>query len=785
MPLRSGIMKRIAGWVLVLLLLTGAGSIRAGDPGDEPDELELEFELLQHEETVVTATKQEQTVAEAPSIITVITREQIIQRNHRSVAEAVASVPGMFVNYDYVFHDVGVRGISGELRGASRLIKVMINGQPVSFRSETTNFLGPELVPIEAVERIEVIRGPASALYGANAFLGVVNIMTRSGEDARGATVSLTGSLFKESYGGAGLGLAAGGRIGALDLFVSVAHAREERSGQTIKCTAAVEGEEPCGYVTAVTERLMQRSSFDDIGQPASVLATAGAELGALFGLEDVNLGRLDVTGNLQFLDYRGSFSDWGSLNYGYLVDAEGNSVGRIEGSGNRVALYNGVLHGRYKLGLLDELLGIELGAAYAQGGSSDAERLVEVSGPVNRSGYGFDGVDLSLELSLRPLRIGKGDAGGPAGLVSELEFQAGVDCTRDDISYVPWGEATSLRFTRSTLYNIGAWGQAVGTFIDGRLRLVAGVRYDRHRGASLGDEAREALEPEERERLCGNRVCYDQMSVRAGATYLVIEDAVSLGEDRGSLLEAVFVKALYGTAFKAPSPVFLYNQGFLGERPLNPNPALLPQEIGSLELQLGSSMIGKKLNVTLTFFYNELTNKAEFARHGLAVVARNGSPVESRGIEGQLQMRWMPFELYGNLAYQSSRRKLGDNLDRRIADTFGYPGLMMAAGASWHIDALRLVFNIELQYVGERVGHFFNRSDRIEDRYTLEPYFLLHLNLVTREWKPLGDKETRLALSLRNLLDARYDFPGFQPYYRYDVPGLPRILLLSLSQDF
>jgi hypothetical protein len=41
------------------------------------------------------------------------------------------------------------------------------------------------------------------------------------------------------------------------------------------------------------------------------------------------------------------------------------------------------------------------------------------------------------------------------------------------------------------------------------------------------------------------------------------------------------------------------------------------------------------------------------------------------------------------------------------------------------------------------------------------------------------------VALSVRNLLGTRYDFPGIQPYYRYDVPGLPRTLMATISQEF
>lgn len=119
---------------------------------------------------------------DAPAIVSVVTGEEIREMGYRSVAEALESVPGLYGINDFLAPNLGVRGISGGLRAYSRIVKVLIDGQPVSFRSDTTNFLGPELIPMEAVERIEVVRGPASSLYGANAFLGVVSIVTRRRE---------------------------------------------------------------------------------------------------------------------------------------------------------------------------------------------------------------------------------------------------------------------------------------------------------------------------------------------------------------------------------------------------------------------------------------------------------------------------------------------------------------------------------------------------------------------------------------------------------------------------
>ena len=90
------------------------------------------------DDQVTSATKIAQSISEAPAIITVISRGKIIDRGYETVAEAFGALPGFFINSDYILPDAGVRGVS-ELRGGSRLIKVMVNGHPVSFRSETTN----------------------------------------------------------------------------------------------------------------------------------------------------------------------------------------------------------------------------------------------------------------------------------------------------------------------------------------------------------------------------------------------------------------------------------------------------------------------------------------------------------------------------------------------------------------------------------------------------------------------------------------------------------------------
>ena len=159
-------------------------------------------EAVEDQILVISASRRPQRIELAPAIISVISERQIRTAGYRSVAEALENVPGLAINTDHVFHNVGLRGISGGIRGGSRHLKLLINGHPVAFRSDAQNFLGPELIPIHAVKRIEVIRGPASSVYGVNAFLGVVNVITKTASSGAHALAAGEIGTIKEGISG-------------------------------------------------------------------------------------------------------------------------------------------------------------------------------------------------------------------------------------------------------------------------------------------------------------------------------------------------------------------------------------------------------------------------------------------------------------------------------------------------------------------------------------------------------------------------------------------------------
>jgi outer membrane receptor for ferrienterochelin and colicins len=177
-----------------------SASPSAPEEADRFDELSL-VDLM--DAKVTTATRSVAvTVEKAPSTIAVISREDIDRHGYRTLPEALATVPGLFVVDDLVTGNLAIRGIHAGTDSWSRTVKFMIDGIPVQYHSNGGALLGPEFIPMEAVHAIEVIRGPASALYGANAFLGVVNVITRKPDAGVRATMT---TAMASTHGNAGI----------------------------------------------------------------------------------------------------------------------------------------------------------------------------------------------------------------------------------------------------------------------------------------------------------------------------------------------------------------------------------------------------------------------------------------------------------------------------------------------------------------------------------------------------------------------------------------------------
>jgi iron complex outermembrane receptor protein len=143
--------------------------------GDDEQELAQLMNVLQQETAVATKTRMNSDYV--PGIVTVLEGEQLEALGFRNVWEALAMVPGIQpVRGQVASPLVVVRGLQFPFNSGN--VKILVDGVPLTRQSSGLN--GAVLLfPIEQVERIEVIRGPGSVVYGDFAFMGLINIITR------------------------------------------------------------------------------------------------------------------------------------------------------------------------------------------------------------------------------------------------------------------------------------------------------------------------------------------------------------------------------------------------------------------------------------------------------------------------------------------------------------------------------------------------------------------------------------------------------------------------------
>lgn len=186
------------------LLLAG---LCAG-PAQGGEETVSESEFLGEMPVVLTASRLAQPLDEAPAAVTVIDRQMIRDSGAWDLSEVFRLVPGMVVSYHstraYTMDStVSYHGLSDPY---ARYMQVLIDGRSV-YSPLYGGVLWSDLpVALDDIERIEVTRGPNAASYGANSFMGVINIITRHSADSQGTRVSLSTGRSREEalarYGG-------------------------------------------------------------------------------------------------------------------------------------------------------------------------------------------------------------------------------------------------------------------------------------------------------------------------------------------------------------------------------------------------------------------------------------------------------------------------------------------------------------------------------------------------------------------------------------------------------
>jgi len=230
-------------------------------------ELPLEELMEMPIETVLGASKYEQQVTRAPSSVSVVTAEDVRRFGYRTLAEILRSMRGVYVSDDRNYSYVGVRGFMRPSDYNTRIL-LLVDGHRMNENVYGSMHIGYEgAVPVEMIERVELVRGPSSSIYGDSAFFGIVNVITRQARTLEGTEVAAS--------------------AGSLGTFAArVAHA--STVGEDARFGLSISGR------TSAGQRHLYYPAYDGVASDSDGEDSAGI-------VSTFHQGELDVTGSFSW----------------------------------------------------------------------------------------------------------------------------------------------------------------------------------------------------------------------------------------------------------------------------------------------------------------------------------------------------------------------------------------------------------------------------------------------------------------------------------------------------
>ncbi len=685
---------------------------------------ELSLEQLMDLPVVTASGKAEERSLAAANVF-IVSRDDIARHGYRSLGEMLRLVPGMYLIYDYVGYSVGVREVTGGYRGGTRIVKVMIDGVPISFRPDLEAFLGPEFIPVEAIERVEIAKGPLSALYGANAFLATVNVITREPEE-REVQVN---QRFWVTNGNPGWGSSALATHAGIDtaLLLSVSYDQIDRSGVLARQTYEFQD---------LNSIALTEPSKDDVARPGSVFGR--------FSYYTDHFGEFKLEGGYQALDSKAEYQ-----------------LNSLVTHRSRVNVHNtwAALHWTHTV----DTLGVRAVIAGSEGRPEDEYQLFLTNNPNQSFAPRFDYTALNalgeVSYDFGPWLTGE------LGVDTELR-QEGVLYYRQTFYNEEGREAFEVRdlidVRDPTSHDYGQ----VGSYLQLRsapftelpdFRLTAAARAD---WIDFGSVAYNA-----------------QTSFRGAVAYRFSPGFTS------KLIVGRAFQTPSGTLLFAHGG-FGNSQNLQGTERLDNPRALRPQVVSSAEL-VASGQLGDLASIEGSVFYQDLDDAIRFNQAGQLILARNSGRVATAGGELVLKLRLGPFRPYATV---SATRQLSAELTRDLAGITSFSGspsmfprIFGYTGCDVDILPALLLLNVELWWAGARgpsQANYYQNDSRV---YTLPAYQVLDITLSTGALPLLGpDVGTRLSVSGRNTLSADYIEPGFAGV---DIPQPDTTVLFQLQQ--
>lgn len=715
-----------------------AGLLGPGSVGAEETQGET-LKTQEMEEMVVTATRTEKTLADVPASVSVITQEDLEKQNVKTLDEAIRITPGVYAKRTKGMMDstsgVNFRGFKGD-----QYSLVLMDGIPVN--DAYTGGLEWGSLPITNVDRIEVVRGPASALYGGNAMGGVINIITKTPEKLEGTATGGYGSNNTYRF------RLSGGDLLWKRFFIQGGYEEESTDGwvttpalKTI--SKGKSGNTPGGY-----------SMDDQYGNPTKWVIGDKGDNGAFHRAFNFKTGyKLSETGSVTFSMLSGRDEYDYDEPHTYMGTFGSTSTYAQAGPGRRAKFVPNDFIDQTGIGSNEtDIYGLTFKETFGPVTLHATGGYVTVDDRyTTESGSGLANYDNSPgTLKITKNDTWYGEISGDIRIAKPHLLTMGVSYRRDssdtDDYKVPFYRSYSDRGD-STFYSGGQesnWGfflQEEWRVID-PLTLYLGLRYDLWNLSKGASGAPGKLTDYESQ-------SDSELSPKFAAVWKALEDTTV----RGSV----------GHAFRPPSLYDLYRSWQSGSTYYDSNPNLKPETSWGYELGVEQFLFNRHTRLGVAGFWNDIEDmisyRTEIIDGNTHRVKTNAGKVRTYGLEFEAEQRvtdWL--SLWGNYTYTHAR-VLENETDPESEGKklTGIPEHMFNLGVDTTYKWAKL--SVIGRYFSKIYGSSDN-SDIARGVYaSYEPAFFLDAKLTVSPVKYMD-----LFVSVENMLDKHY-----YEYYRSD----------------
>lgn len=728
--------KKISTCVLVCILLIGSTIFAQ----DDRELAKMSLEDLMNLK-VVTASKTIQKTSEAPAIVTVITADDIQKLGATSLEDLLRIVPG----FDSMKR-AEVPTINYSVRGLPLAkIKFLINGYELANLSDAPNYY-MAFFPIEIIKRIEIIRGPGSALYGTNAFNAVIQIFTQDGNDE--SEVGLEVGSYNS-------------------IRPSIAYTVNKDNFSTYIYADI--------FKTDGSSELIEKDFASRIFSPelssTPGYTTNNADGGFLTIHSSLNKLTLDIFAT--------------SLN---LKEPVGRTFSLVDDGNIKAEAYNVGLSYETPFRNKNGIFSIK-GYQYYHSHDFLYEMFNEEISEVvfhNSPGYQLlanptislqqTGIEVGMQYQLSPtLNIVAG---------SSFEYQnqydikhsatyntTPIDITFDGTIYPPGASFGSKRdITELANWNEEKQRDVFATFAQCTLDIKKAIGLENLYSAAI----------------------------TIGARYDYYSDVGKSINPRFGLVvaptEKLYFKGLYGSAFYAPVMLSLYSKN-------NPvqiaNPNLGPENIDTYELSAGYYLTNS-IMVSVTGFYSKINDYVyRYLPHGESITTwKNIGKLTAQGVEAEFTMRFPEGHSgFFNMTYQTlddiSHLAVGNEASSFVQEDYkpgNAPSLIMNLGGNY-VATSNIDIDINLNYINgrkrsEEKGYDANGNIvQIDQRADLKPRLLVNGAVTVGNFPFM--QNVKLKLIGKNLLETDYRDPVIDGQVPNDLPRYGRVFMAKLTYRF